>query len=68
MCKRARHVRRRHGDDEGLVEPLAGAGPVEALVLPGLLPAALDALGTVGRLHAVILGRWLRVADFQDGL
>ncbi len=50
--QRARHVRRRHGDDEGLLAALAGARSVEALGLPGLLPAALDALRTVGRLHA----------------
>ena len=42
--------------DEGLVAALAGAGPVEALVLPGPLPARLDAFRLVERLHRRIVG------------
>ena len=44
-------VRRRDADDVGLVAARAGSGRVEALVLPGLLPARLDALGLVQRIH-----------------
>src|SRR5581483_8772827 len=45
-------VRRRHADDERLLAPRAGAGLVEALVLPGALPALLDAVRVVPWLHA----------------
>ena len=54
--QRAGDVRRRHADDERLVAALAGAGPVEALGLPGLLPALLDAFRPVQRLHRAIVG------------
>jgi hypothetical protein len=47
----ARHVRRRHADDVRVVATLAGAGPVEPLLLPGPLPALLDTLRAVERLH-----------------
>ena len=54
--QRAGHVRRRHADHERVVAALAGAGAVEALGLPGLLPALLDAFGAVERLHRSIVG------------
>ena len=44
-------VRRRHADHERLVAPRAGAGPVEALGLPELLPARLDPVRVVPRIH-----------------
>ena len=44
-------VRRRHADDVGLVAARAGAGRVQALGFPCLLPARLDAPGCVPRLH-----------------
>ena len=43
------------GDHERLAAVL-GVGLVEALLLPRLLPALLDALRLVQRLHASILG------------
>ncbi len=48
--QRAGHVRGRMGDDEGLA-PATGLGAVEAFVLPGALPALLDPLRVVQRLH-----------------
>ncbi len=54
--QRAGDVRRRYADDERLVSARAGAGPVDALGLPGLLPAFLDALRPVQRLHRAIVG------------
>ncbi len=47
-------VRRRHADDVGLVAAAAGAGRVEALGLPGLLPALLDAVGAVQAVHLLL--------------
>ena len=47
----ARDVRRRDADHEGVVPAAARAGGVEALRLPGLLPAPLDARGVVQRIH-----------------
>ncbi len=43
-------VRRREGDDVGLAR-VVGLGGVQPLVFPGLLPAGLDALGRVQRIH-----------------
>jgi hypothetical protein len=54
--ERARHVRRRHADDEGLVPPLGHTGAVETLFLPRALPALLDAFRLVQRLHRRIVG------------
>ena len=44
-------VRRRDADHEGVVPAAARAGGVEAFRLPGLLPAPLDAVRTVERVH-----------------
>src|SRR6185295_8565378 len=49
--QRARDVRRRVRDHERLA-PRAGLGVVETFVLPGALPALLDALGLVERFHS----------------
>jgi hypothetical protein len=49
--QRAGDVRRRVHDDERLPRRV-GVGAVEALLLPGLLPALLDALRFVERIHA----------------
>ena len=49
--QRAGDVRRRVHDDERLSRRV-GVGAVEALLLPGLLPALLDALRFVERIHA----------------
>ena len=54
-------VRRRMGDHEGLPGRV-GVGVVEAFLLPGPLPALLDAFRPVKRLHAAILGTAPRVA------
>ena len=43
-------VRRREGDDVRLAR-VVGVGGVQPLMLPGLLPAGLDALGRVERIH-----------------
>ena len=44
-------VRRRDADDVRLVAARAGAGRVETLGLPRLLPARLDVAGCVPRIH-----------------
>ena len=44
-------VRRRHADHERSLVARAGAGRVQALGLPRLLPARLDAAGCVPRIH-----------------
>jgi hypothetical protein len=44
-------VRRRDADRVGVVTARAGTGRVQALFLPRLLPASLDALGAVERVH-----------------
>ena len=49
--QRARDVRRRVHDDERLVAARAGAGAVEALGLPCLLPARLDFRRGVAGIH-----------------
>ena len=49
--QRARDVRRRVHDDEGLLAARARAGAVEALRLPRLLPARLDFRGGVAGIH-----------------
>ena len=49
--QRAGDVRRRHADHERLLAALARARAVEAFVLPGALPALLDAVRLVQRLH-----------------
>ena len=48
--QRARDVGRRNGDDVRRPRGV-GNGPVEALLLPGALPAPFDAVGTVERIH-----------------
>src|ERR671910_3764350 len=48
--QRARHVRRRVRDDKGLPR-VSWLSRVEALLLPGLLPALFDAFGVVARVH-----------------
>ena len=58
--QRPRHVGGRHADHEGLVAALARAGAIEALVLPGALPARLDTVRLVERLHRRIVGAALR--------
>ena len=45
------HVRRRDADHERRVTARAGARRVQPLVFPGLLPACLDALRLVERIH-----------------
>ena len=49
--ERAGDVRRRHADHEGLVVPRARTCGVQPLVLPEALPALLDAVRLVERLH-----------------
>ena len=48
--ERAGHVRWRHADHVGLARGV-GLGVVEPLLLPGPLPARLDAFGLVERFH-----------------
>ena len=65
--QRAGDVRRRVGDDERRAAR-AGLGVVEALVLPGALPALFDALRLVQRLHEASLRRRARVLSRRIGL
>src|SRR5262249_50035431 len=44
-------IRRRDADDERLPTARSGAGLVQTLLLPGILPALLDAVWVVPRVH-----------------
>src|SRR5262249_51835741 len=64
--QRAGDVRRRVHDDERLAGR-ARVGPVETLLLPGLLPALFDALRSVERIHARYLVRQRLCRELSGG-